>query len=87
MDKRGEEAEESIKITGIQTTDKQLKVCYEERQLPERVRLQVQIDDHICQWLANTHHGLKISKSELVENALAHFLPDYFKPDTIKQSS
>jgi len=82
-----EKAGENTEIAEIETTEAYHKEYYEEWHLPGNIRLEVHINDSIFQWLDNTHHGLKISKEELVEKALAHFLPDYFKPDTMRQNS
>jgi len=87
VSKGPEEIIEMNDIAEIETTDQPIKASYEEKELPTTICLEVQIDEHICQWLNNTHHGLKISQAELVEKALTHFLPDYFKPDTMKQNS
>jgi len=78
------EITEITEITEIADKDKDLEDYFKDILIPSRDRLAVQIDDQIYQWLNNTQYGLNISKVELVEKALAHFLPEFFKPTSMK---
>ena len=62
----------------------QLSAQFRRRNTPITKNLSSRIDGDIWDWLNMTFRGTGISKVELIEQALLHYLPDEFMPEPLK---